>query len=139
SRRFAVAARRPPHSGRCLAPRSARPALPDQLRTRPTFSPDLPGTRGAGWFLAPAAHRLSPRSHSSPAFLICTDEQLDPRTIIETYFQRWDIEVNFRDEKTLLGVGQAQVRCPRSVQSAPALTVASYALLLLATQRAFAP
>jgi hypothetical protein len=33
--------------------------------------------------------------------------------------------------------GPAQVRCPRSVESAPALTVAAYALLLLATQRAF--
>ena len=90
--------------------------------------------------IAPLAYRLRRGSrllYRDPAFLICTDEQLDPRTIIETYFQRWDIEVNFRDEKTLLGVGQAQVRCPRSVQSAPALTVASYALLLLATQRAF--
>ena len=37
-----------------------------------------------------------------------------------------------------MGVGQAQVRDSRSVQSAPALTVAAYALLLLATQRAFA-
>jgi len=73
-----------------------------------------------------------------PAFLLCTDENLDPQRVIETYFHRWDIEVNFREEKTLLGVGQAQVRSPRSVESAPALTVASYALLLLATQRAFA-
>ena len=36
------------------------------------------------------------------------------------------------------GVGQAQVRAPRSVESAPALGVAADALLLLATQRAFA-
>src|SRR5437763_12976608 len=36
---------------------------------------------------------------------ICTDPALDPREIIEAYFQRWDIEVNFCDEKTLLGVG----------------------------------
>ncbi|MFZ0959924.1 MAG: hypothetical protein WAO35_03390 [Terriglobia bacterium] len=35
-------------------------------------------------------------------------------------------------------MGQAQVRDPRSVESAPALSVAAYALLLLATQRAFA-
>ena len=91
--------------------------------------------------IAPLAYR--PRRGSKllyrqPAFLICTDEKLDPRLIIETYFHRWDIEVNFREEKTLLGVGQAQVRCRRSVETAPALTVASYALLLLATQGAFA-
>ena len=90
--------------------------------------------------IAPLAYRLRKGSkllYRDPAFLICTDEKLDPRLIIETYFHRWDIEVNFREEKTLLGAGQAQVRCPRSVETAPALTVASYALLLLATQRAF--
>ena len=90
--------------------------------------------------IAPLAYRLRQGSrllYRHPAFLICTDAKLDPRRVIETYFQRWDIEVNFREEKTLLGAGQAQVRCPRSVESAPALSVASYALLLLATQRAF--
>jgi hypothetical protein len=91
--------------------------------------------------IAPLAYRLRQGSkllYRRPAFLLCTDENLDPQLVIETYFHRWDIEVNFREEKTLLGVGQAQVRCPRSVESAPALTVASYSLLLLATQRAFA-
>lgn len=89
--------------------------------------------------IAPLGYR--PRKGSKllyrkPAFLICTDQSLDPRLIIETYFQRWDIEVNFREEKTLLGVGQAQVRSPHSVQDAPALAVASYSMLLLAAQRA---
>ena len=91
--------------------------------------------------IAPLGYRLRKGSkllYRRPAFLICTDENLDPPIVIQTYFHRWGIEVNFRDEKTLLGVGQAQVRCPSSVESAPALTVASYALLLLATQRAFA-
>lgn len=91
--------------------------------------------------IAPLGYRLRKGSkllYRRPAFLLCTDENLDPQLVIETCFQRWDIEVNFREEKTLLGVGQAQVRSPRSVESAPALTVASYALLLLATQRAFA-
>ena len=63
---------------------------------------------------------------------------MDPRQVIEAYFQRWDIEVNFRDEKTLPGVGQAQVRNASSVESAPALTVAAYAMLLVSAQRAFA-
>lgn len=91
--------------------------------------------------IAPLGYRLRKGSkllYRQPAFLICTDETLDPRLIIQTYFQRWDIEVNFREEKTLLGVGQSQVRCPHSVENAPALGVASYAMLLLATQRAFA-
>jgi len=91
--------------------------------------------------IAPLAYRLRKGSkllYRQPAFLICTDENLDPQLIIETYIARWEMEVNFREEKTLLGVGQAQVRDPRSVESAPALSVAAYALLLLATQRAFA-
>jgi hypothetical protein len=91
--------------------------------------------------IAPLAYRLRQGSkllYRQPAFLICTDPQLDPQTIIQTYVARWDMEVNFREEKTLLGVGQAQVRDPRAVESAPALGVAAYALLLLATQRAFA-
>lgn len=90
--------------------------------------------------IAPLAYRLRKGSkllYRQPAFLLCTDRHLDPQTVIETYFHRWGIEVNFREEKTLLGVGQAQVRCPDSVESAPAFTVAAYAFLLLATQRAF--
>ncbi len=103
-------------------------------------------TAGAGQFLqlvviAPLAYR--PRKgakllYRDPAYLICTDPELDPRQIIEAYFQRWDIEVNFRDEKTLLGVGQAQVRAEPSVESAPALSVAAYGMLLVSAQRAFA-
>jgi hypothetical protein len=90
--------------------------------------------------IAPLAYRPrkgSPLLYRDPAYLICTDPELDPRQIIEVYFQRWDIEVNFRDEKTLLGVGQAQVRASASVESAPALAVAAYALLLVSAQRAF--
>jgi hypothetical protein len=90
--------------------------------------------------IAPLAYRLRKSSkllYREPAFLICTDPALAPREIIETYFQRWDIEVNFRDEKTLLGAGQAQVRAEASVESAPALTVAAYGMLLVAGQLAF--
>lgn len=90
--------------------------------------------------IAPLAYRLRKGSkllYREPAFLICTDPTLDPRQIIEAYFQRWDIEVNFRDEKTLLGVGQAQVRNETSVESAPALTVAAYGMLLVAGQLTF--
>jgi len=90
--------------------------------------------------IAPLAYR--PRQGSKllyrdPAYLICTDPELEPRQVIEAYFQRWDIEVNFRDEKTLLGVGHAQVRAQRSVEAAPALTVAAYGMLLVSAQHAF--
>ena len=88
--------------------------------------------------IAPLAYR--PRKGSriryrDPAFLLCTDPTLPPEQIVQQYFRRWDIEVNFRDQKTLLGVGQAQVHHANSCQSLPALQVASYALLLLAATR----
>jgi DDE superfamily endonuclease len=90
--------------------------------------------------IAPTGYRLRKNSkllYRQPAFLICTDPGLDLLSVVEGYVQRWDIEVNFREEKTLLGVGQAQVRNADSVQSVPALQVASYALLLLASLRMF--
>jgi len=89
--------------------------------------------------IAPLHYR--PRQDSrllyrQPAFLICSDPQLELTQIVQNYVWRWDIEVNFREEKTLLGVGQAQVRHAASTQAVPALQVASYALLLLAAWRA---
>jgi hypothetical protein len=72
-----------------------------------------------------------------PAFLICTDPNLPVEKLLQYYLWRWDIEVNFRDEKTILGVGQAQVRTEASNQKAPALAVAAYALLLLAAHKTY--
>ena len=40
--------------------------------------------------------------------------------------------MNFRDEKTLLGTGDAQVRTAASTHHQPAVTVAAYAFLWLA-------
>jgi len=77
--------------------------------------------------------------YRQPAFLICTDPHLPLQQILQAYVWRWDIEVNFRDEKTLLGVGQPQVRTPLAAQKVPATSVAAYSLLLLAAARAFGP
>ena len=76
--------------------------------------------------------RASKLERREPAFLICTNPDLPLSELLQIYLWRWDIEVNFRDEKTILGVGQAQVRTEASNQNAPALAVAAYALLLLA-------
>jgi hypothetical protein len=88
--------------------------------------------------IAPLAYRLRKGSkllYRDPAFLICTDNHLEPEQLIQSYLLRCDIELNFREEKTLFGVGQAQVRHETSVATVPAFQVASYALLLLATAR----
>jgi hypothetical protein len=75
--------------------------------------------------------------YTQPAYLICTDPELPLQEILQEYIWRWDIEVNHRDEKTLLGVGQAQVRNENSVQNIPATAVAALALLHLAAIKAY--
>jgi hypothetical protein len=52
--------------------------------------------------------------------------------VLQDYLWRWGIEVNFRDEKTLLGIGEAQVRTVASTHNQPAVTVAAYSFLWLA-------
>jgi len=88
--------------------------------------------------IAPLAYRLTKGGrvlYRKPAYLVCTDPDLSLQQLLQAYLWRWDIEVNFRDQKTLLGVGQAQVRNSASTESVPALTVAAYSLLLLAAHR----
>lgn len=90
--------------------------------------------------IAPLGYRLSQTSpilYRRPAYLICTDPDLPLHKALQMYLWRWDIEVNFRDEKHLLGVGQAQVRNEKSVQNVPALIIAAYAMLLIAARKTF--
>jgi hypothetical protein len=77
--------------------------------------------------------------YRKPAYLVCTDPAAALPEILQSFLWRWDIEVNFRDEKTLLGVGQAQVRHENSVEHVPALAVAAYAMLLAAATEAYGP
>ena len=88
----------------------------------------------------PVPYRVSKHSkleRREPAYLICTDPDLPLPELLQAYLWRWDIEVNFRDEKTILGVGQAQVRSEAANQNAPALAVAAYAMLLLASVKTY--
>ena len=47
--------------------------------------------------------------------------------------------MNHREEKSLMGVGQAQVRSVKSVGRVPQFVVAIYSFLLLASLKAFGP
>jgi hypothetical protein len=90
--------------------------------------------------IAPVGYRLRQGSkllYRQPAFLICTDPNLPLDKLLQYYIWRWEVEVNHRDEKQLIGVGQAQVRSAQSVDRQPAFAVASYAMLLLAGVRTF--
>ncbi len=73
--------------------------------------------------------------YRQPAYLICTDPTMAIAALLQYYLWRWGIEGNFRDEKTLLGAGQAHVRTAASNQHLPAVIVASYALLWIAALR----
>lgn len=72
------------------------------------------------------------RNYRDPAFLLCTDLDCSIEKIIQYYLDHFQIEYNHKDEKSILGVGEAQVRNERSVYKQPALHVASYSALLLA-------
>jgi SRSO17 transposase len=90
--------------------------------------------------IRPLAYRMSRNSrvlYRQPAYLICTDFEMPLERLVQYYIWRWGIEVNFRDEKQLLGIGQAQVRHPDSVEKVPAFITASYAMMLVAARKAF--
>lgn len=88
--------------------------------------------------IAPTPYRLCKKSrllYRQPAYLICTDPDAPLQQIVQHYLWRWDIEVNFRDQKTLLGLGDAQVRTPQAVQNLTGCAVAAYAMLLAAAAK----
>jgi hypothetical protein len=72
-----------------------------------------------------------------PAFLLCTDLTSSPRQLLQIYLDRWQIEVNHREEKDTLGIGQAQLWNPTAVPRQPVLAVAAYSALMLAALKVF--
>ena len=90
--------------------------------------------------IRPLAYRRSKTSrllYRQPAYLVTTDHQSTTRELVQAYFWRWDIEVNHRDEKQLIGVGHAQVRSPKSAERVPSFAVACYSMLLISAANAF--
>jgi hypothetical protein len=77
--------------------------------------------------------------YRQPAYLLCTELKSAAHPLLQIYFDRWQIEVNHRDEKDTLGVGQAQLRNPNAVPRQPVLVVAAYSALLLAALKVFGP
>lgn len=104
--------------------------------------------RGAGTRLlrllvvAPQPYKISPNSRTNyrqPAYLLSTDLHSHAPVLLQCYFDRLQIEVNHREEKDILGVGQAQVWSAKSIPRQPAFAVATYSLLLLAALNQFGP
>lgn len=105
----------------------------------PKAGPDLPLRLIV---IAPVSYRLRKGSkllYRQPAYIICTDPAMPVEQVVQDYIWRWEIEVNHRDEKQLMGVGEAQVRSPDSARRQPIFAVACYAKLLLAAARQYGP
>lgn len=88
--------------------------------------------------LAPLPYvRGGKRNYRDPAYLLTTNVSIDLKIIVQAYLDRWQIEYNHRDEKSILGVGEAQVWNENSVEKQPAFHVAAYSALLSANQMAY--
>jgi hypothetical protein len=107
---------------------------------------DLYWQRGAAkrplrlFVIAPTPYRKSKSRrlyYRDPAYLLTTDLHSSTKQLLQIYFDRWQIEVNHREEKDTLGIGQAQLWNVTSVPKQPVLAVASYSALLLASLQAF--
>ena len=72
-----------------------------------------------------------------PAFLLTTLTEGQTTNLLQLYFDRWQIEVNHREEKDTLHVGQAQLHNVIAVPKQPALVVAAYSALLMASLIAY--
>jgi len=102
--------------------------------------------RGAGRkflrliILAPIPYRLSLNSkvnYRQPAYFLCDDLDLSIELLIQAALDRWQIEVNHRDEKQHIGIGHPQVWNDQAVNRLPAFMVAAYSFLLLASLQAY--
>jgi hypothetical protein len=85
--------------------------------------------------IRPLAYRPAKKRHllyRDPIYLICTDPEMPLQQLVQAYLWRWEVEVGFRDQKTLLGSGEAQVRTVEAVGRVPALIAVAYAFLHLA-------
>jgi len=85
--------------------------------------------------IRPLSYRLKKGGrllYRKPGYLICSDNDLDIETLLQAYLWRWEIEVNFRDEKSTNGCGQAQVRNEIAAVKVPQFVVAMHAFVHLA-------
>lgn len=82
-------------------------------------------------------HRLGRVLYRQAAYLLTTDLDTPVEELAQAYLDHWQIEVNHRDEKSVFGVGDAQVRNNKSVSRHPAFAVAVYSMMLMAAFEAY--
>lgn len=84
-------------------------------------------------------YRKKKRYRRQRGYLLTTDLESSLRKLLQEYFNRFEIEFNHRDEKDILGVGQAQVWAEKSLSRLPEFIVATYSLLLLSALAVYGP
>jgi hypothetical protein len=92
--------------------------------------------------LAPTPYRVSQngrRYYRQESFLLTDDLTSEVGVLVQAYLDRYQIEFNHRDGKSVLGVGQAQVWGEKSTPRVPEFIVAAYSPLLLAGLAAYGP
>jgi hypothetical protein len=90
--------------------------------------------------VAPTPYWIPGRNHkgyNKPAYLLTFDLTTPACVLIQTYLERWQIEVLHRELKSELGCGQPQVWSRKAVERVTPAIAACYALLRLAALQAF--
>lgn len=92
--------------------------------------------------LSPQPYRTSPNSrvnYRSEAYYLSTDLETPLPILVQAALDRWQIEVNHREEKTGFGTGEAQVRSRKSVPRHPAFAVLVYSLMHMCALALYGP
>ena len=92
--------------------------------------------------VAPLPYRTTKQGklqYREVAYLLTDDLTTPVRVLLQSYLDRLQLEYNHRDEKDILGIGQAQVQHPLSCARVPEFGVAAYSALLLAGLEAYGP
>ena len=88
--------------------------------------------------IAPTPYwKAGKKNYRDPGFLLATDNKVSVEILIQAYIDRWQMEYCHRDAKSILGVGEAQVRNEKSVVKQPAFHVAAYSAIMLAGVMAY--
>jgi hypothetical protein len=72
-------------------------------------------------------------SYRQPAFLLVLGHEIKLRQAIQAYHDHLAIELNIKEEKSIIGIGDAQVSNEESVKRQPAFAVCAYSALLLSS------
>jgi hypothetical protein len=86
--------------------------------------------------IAPTPYKLTKSGsthYRQPSFFVTRDMNLDVELLLQKCFDRWQIEVNFQEEKGLMGLGNQQQWTKDSIDKVLSFVVASYSALLLSS------